>query len=77
MAPQPGRQSPSEGLLGRREEGERASGAHNRHVTITFDLETESINPRSTHFVSGSAPGIRAHSTAPLPATGRVACGGL
>ena len=33
--------------------------------------------PRSTRFVSGSGPGIRAHSTDSPPATGRVACDGL
>ena len=34
--------------------------AHSSHAAITLDLEIE-----STHFVSGSAPGIRAHSTEP------------
>ena len=35
------------------------------------------INPRSTHFVSGSASGSRAHSIDPLPASGCVACDGV
>ena len=42
---------------------------HSSRATSTFDVDRDIVNPRSTHFVSGSASGIRAHSTDPLPPT--------